>query len=109
MPLYSYRCEGEGQHAFDEVHAFGQYPQTATCPECQSPAHRIVRYAPQFNVDRLSEQGYNPGAGAYFHNRSDRREWLRQNNNYEIGPEDSARELKMLKEAREAKADGVRV
>lgn len=104
MPVYSYRCSAVSGHVSEYRYSMADYPATELCGTCGAVASLVILQAPLFSVDRLSEE-FNIGAGQVFHNRSERKEWCRQTGHHEVGPEDSQRYARELRDLREAKAD----
>lgn len=89
MRSYSYRCNADCSEDpyWDEHYNWGEYPESVPCPKCAGPSHRVIRFSRelQLDVDWQSRVGWDVGAGRYFSNRGERREWMKQNGKEEVG------------------------
>lgn len=53
MPLYEYFC-APCDRVFTDLRSIGKYLEPTQCPDCRTPAPRILATAPQLNVMRAS-------------------------------------------------------
>ena len=103
MPRYDYRCADCGD--FERFFHVCDYDASPNCT-CGRTARRVFKKEslPLFNIDKEDQQ-FNLGAGQFFSNRGEKKQWMDDNGAYEICPEEAESAKRGLKELREAKAD----
>lgn len=102
MPVYEYRCTS-CREITEEVHSSQSFPKTTSCVFCKSEAYKIISLPQRPIVDNTDRQGFNHGAGRHFSNRSEIKEWCKQNNKVEVGTEGERKAAEGLQRLREEK------
>lgn len=85
------------------------HPAEVPCSFCSGPSPRAIlpQSLPFFSVDNEDRSGYNIGAGRYFSNRRERREYLHTSDFREMYPEEAAPRIAAYKEARARREDEI--
>lgn len=105
MPIYEYRCR-ECRKVAEETHSVHSFPTASVCPSCGGESYKIISMVQRPIVDNTDRQGFNVGAGRYFSNRREIRDYCKANNVTEVGTEGESKMKAYMAEAREAKLSG---
>lgn len=103
MPIYEYRCSGCGCLIERYIRA-ASFASVVECPTCSADAHKIISLPQRPIVDNTDREGFNYGAGRYFSNKREVREYCRANNVIAVGNEGYAKAKEELAAMRAAKA-----
>jgi hypothetical protein len=103
MPTYEFKCFGCNSISDVTVVSYNLRPKTLPC-ECGEMAVPIIS-KPHFTVDNTDRQGFNHGAGRYFSNKGEIKEFCRAHN-VQHGPMESDSKIKQRrKELKERRAE----
>lgn len=105
MPVYEYRCTS-CREITEEVHSSQSFPKTTACIFCKQEAYKIISLPQRPIVDNTDRQGFNHGAGRYFSNRSEIKEYCRATGAIPVGTEGESKAKESLAQMREEKLAG---
>ena len=104
MPRYDFLCQAG--HKAEHFMRVADYNPKPSCPVCGVDSNRV------WSVPKIMVYAFSPGwdhcAGRVFHDMGERKQWLKQNNLFEYGAEDMARNRQELKDGREERKDAWR-
>lgn len=100
MPTYEYKCPFCNNVMEDTVPSYKVRKESLLCttPGCGAVSPRIMS-RPYFTVDNTDRQGFNHGAGQYFSNKNEVKEYCRANNVVQ-GPTESVESVRKRRQER---------
>ena len=103
MPIYEFRCP-ECRNVTQGVYSVTSFPREVPCQSCGAVAYKIISLPQPPIVDNTDRQGYNIGAGRYFSNKGEIREYCRTQGKVLVGSEGEAKMKENLQRMQEEKA-----